>query len=211
MYPVILTIRMESKLEFHIHGHQWAISVLCVPMRQRDKGSHVRGHRWAIGILSIQETETQRERHPHRWPLHTPLLPFHLVVSAVHWHSLTYGFTAFRKEICCLLSLYIENSCFTEWLELHSASPCLCVSQQRLFILNQISKEQYLVSVPDRGHDHSFPFFHSFFSFGTYPVSNRKGSDLGLHATESFGFHGKFPWSIFVLTYRRGCYRLLIN
>ena len=156
MYPVILTLRMESKLEFHTHGHQGAISVLCVPMRQRDKGSHVHthlwasgaacvpmrqrdrgshvsGHWWSISILSIQETETQRERHPHRWPLHTPLLTFHLVVNAVYWHSMTYGFTAFRKEICCLLSLHIENSYFTEWLELHSASPCLCVSQQRLF------------------------------------------------------------------------------
>ena len=59
------------------------------PWDGKTKGAIYVGTSGTIGILSIQETETQRKPHGHRWPLHTPLLIFHLVVDAVYWDSLT--------------------------------------------------------------------------------------------------------------------------
>lgn len=94
-------------------------------------------------------------------------------------------------------------------LDMHSVS-----LPTKAFILYQLSKEQYPVSVSDLDHDHSYLFLSFFFFFGLFfyqdPAGiNRKDPDLGLKST-GFKFYmllllwtclfSKTPTGHFVLT-----------
>ena len=110
MDPVIPTLRMESKLEFHIHGHQWAIGAACVPVRRKDKGSHIRGHRWAVGAacVPIRQRDKRSHIHGHQWDHWHPVYPGDRNTKEATPASLTITHSITHLSFgsgCCILRL----------------------------------------------------------------------------------------------------------